>query len=272
MSIQTAARTGNLTEVERQLALGVNVNSRHYFTRDTPLIEAAYSGHVEIVKILIDHGADVNLKGEAWCGPLHAAALGGHVEVVKLLLHHGADVNIFSHNKPLHYAAMNGHIEVAQILIAHGADINAKGTDEYTPLGTAVSNLQVDMVEYLLSKGADVNARAIYGCSPLHTAVSKRNIELARLLSEHGANTNFKCNGRTALIDSVLNDDAEMTEMLLSFGANVNAKDDYENTPLYISCQRNNVEIGGILLANGADPTIECGGRRIPESFIERLR
>ena len=55
MSIQTAARTGNLKEVERQLALGVNVNSRHYLTRDTPLIEAAYNGHVEIVKLLIDH-------------------------------------------------------------------------------------------------------------------------------------------------------------------------------------------------------------------------
>ncbi len=128
------------------------------------------------------------------------------------------------------------------------------------------------MVKYLLSKGADVNTSAIYGCSPLHTAVSGRNMELARLLSEHGANADFKCNGRTALIASVFNDDAEMTEMLLSFGADVNAKDDYENTPLFISYQCDNVKIGRILLTNGADPTIECGGRRIPESFIERLR
>ena len=272
MSIQTAAHRGNLKEVERQLAWGVNVNNRHFFTRDTPLIEAAYNGHVEIVKLLIDHGADVNLKGEAWYGPLHAAAMGGHVEVVKLLLDNGADVNIFHQDKPLHFAAKNGHIEVAQILLAHGASINAKGTDEYSPLGTAVSNLQVEMVKYLLSRGADVNAGAIYGCMPLYTAVSERNVELARLLLEHGANADFKCNGRTALIASVFNDDAEMTEMLLSFGADVNAKDDYENTPLYISCQCNNVEIGRILLAHGAEATIECGGRRIPESFIERLR
>ena len=272
MSIQTAARKGNLKEVERQLALGVNVNSRHFFTRDTPLIEAAYNGHVEIVKLLIDRGADVNLKGEAWYGPLHAAAMGGHAEVVKLLLDNGADVNIFHQDKPLHCAAKNGHIEVAEMLLARGADINAKGMSEQTPLGTAVSNQQVEMVKFLLSKGADVNIRAIYGCSPLHTAVSSGNIELARLLLEHGANADFKCNGRTALIASVFNDDVEMTDMLLSFGADVNAKDDYENTPLYISYQCDNVEIGRILLANEADPTIECGGRRIPESFIERLR
>jgi len=271
MSIQTAARRGNLKEVERQLALGVNVNSRHFFTRDTALIEAAYNGHVEIVKLLIERGANVNLKGEAWYGPLHAAAMGGHVEIVKLLLEHGADVNIFSHNKPLHDAAMNGHIEVAEILIAYGADMNAKGTDEYTPLGTAVSNRQVEMVKYLLSKGADVNARANYGCSPLHTAVSSGNMELARLLSQHGANANFKCNGRTALIASVFNDDAEMTKMLLSFAADVNAKDDYENTPLYISYQRKNVEIGRILLANGADPKVECHGCSVSEEFLRSL-
>jgi hypothetical protein len=161
---------------------------------------------------------------------------------------------------------------VAEILLAHGADINAKGINEYTPLGTAVSSGQVEMVKYLLSKGADVNARAIYGCTPLYTAVSERKVELARLLSEHGANANLKCNGRTPLMASVSNDDVEMTEMLLSFGADVNVKDDYDNTALYISYTRNNVEIGRTLLEHGADPTVECGGRAISEEFLRSLQ
>jgi ankyrin repeat protein len=196
MSIHTAAREGNLKEVRRQLAWGVNVNERHFFTRDTLLIEAAANGHVDVVKLLIENGADVNLKGEAWYGPLHAAAARGHIEVVKILLENGADVNIFHQNKPLHNAAMNGHIEVAQILLAHGADINVKGTDEAAPLHTAVSNNQLAMVRWLLSKGANVNPRASYGCTPLHSAARRNNVEIGRILLEHGADPTLECNGR----------------------------------------------------------------------------
>jgi ankyrin repeat protein len=195
-SIHTAARQGNLKEVRRQLAWGVNVNKSHLFTRDTPLIEAAANGHMEVVKLLIENGADVNLKGEAWYGPLHAAAAKGHLEVVKILLENGADVNIFHHNKPLHNAAMNGHIEVARILLAHGADINAKGTDEAAPLHTAVSNNQLEMVKWLLSKGANVNPRAVYGRTPLHSAAFRNNVEIGKILLEHGADTTLECNGR----------------------------------------------------------------------------
>jgi len=195
-SIHTAARQGNLKEVRRQLAWGVNANKRNFFTRDTLLIEAADNGHMDVVKLLIENGAGVNLKGEAWYGPLHAAAAKGHIEVVNILLENGADVNIFHQNKPLHNAAMNGHIEVARILLAHGADINAKGTDEASPLHTAVSNNQLAMLKWLLSKGANVNPRASYGCTPLHFAASRNNVEIGRILLEHGADTTLECNGR----------------------------------------------------------------------------
>ena len=196
MSIHTAAREGNLKEVRRQLAWGANANKRNFFTRDTLLIEAADNGHVDMVKLLIENGADVNLKGEAWYGPLHAAAANGHIEVVKILLENGADVNIFHQNKPLHNAAMNGHIEVAEILLDNGADINAKGTDEAAPLHTAVSNSQLVMVKWLLSKGANVNPIGAYGCTPLHSAARRKNVEIGKILLEHGANPTLECNGR----------------------------------------------------------------------------
>jgi ankyrin repeat protein len=196
MSIHTAAREGNLKEVKRQLAWGVNVNKSNFFTRDTPLIEAAANGYLDVVKLLIKNGADVNLKGEAWYGPLHAAAAKGHIEVVKILLENGADVNIFHQNKPLHNAAMNGHVEVARILLAHGADINAKGTDEAAPLHTAVSNNRLAMLKWLLSEGANVNPRAAYGCTPLHFAAFGNNVEIGKILLGHGADPTLECNGR----------------------------------------------------------------------------
>jgi len=163
MSIHTAARQGKLKEVRRQLAWGVNVNERHFFTRDTLLIEAAANGHLDVVKLLIENGADVN---------------------------------IFHHNKPLHNAAMKGHIEVAQILLANGADINAKGTGDAAPLHIAVSNNQLAMAKWLLSKGANVNPRAAYGCTPLHSAARRSNVEIGKILLEHGADTTLECNGR----------------------------------------------------------------------------
>jgi len=150
-----------------------------------------------MVGLLIEKGADVNLKGEAWYGPLHVAAANGHTQVVKVLLANGADVNIFHHDKPLHYAAMNGHIEVAEILLARGADINAKGTDEYTALGTAVVNRQVEMVKFLLSKRADPNARAIYGRTPLYITYERGDVDMGRILLEHGADATLEYDGRT---------------------------------------------------------------------------
>jgi len=195
-SIQTAARRGDRRAVERQLALGVNVNSHHFWTSETALIEAASHGHMEIVKLLVDRGADVNMKGEAWYGPLHAASAGGYVEIVELLLDHGADVNIFHHDKPLHYAAKNGHIRVAEILLARGANVNARGMDESTPLGSAVAHRRKEMAEYLLSKGADVNARANYGRTALFTCYANDDVEMGRLLLQHGADATLECNGR----------------------------------------------------------------------------
>ncbi|UCD49555.1 MAG: ankyrin repeat domain-containing protein [Phycisphaerales bacterium] len=195
-SIQTAARRGDRKAVERQLALGVNVNSHHFWTSETALIEAAAHGHRDIVQLLIDRGADVNMKGEAWYGPLHAASAGGYVEIVELLLDHGADVSIFHHDKPLHYAAKNGHITIAEMLLARGADVNAKGIDEFTPLGSAVASRQREMADYLLSQGADVNARASYSCTALFTCYANDDVETGRLLVRHGADVTLECNGR----------------------------------------------------------------------------
>ena len=186
-SIHTAARESNLKEVKRQLAWGANPNSRDWFTVETPLIEAAANGHADVVKLLIQSGADVNLQGEAWYGPLHRACENGHVEVAKILLENGADVNLFHHHRPIHYAVMNGNTELAEILFAYGADVSAKGNDGATPLHIAVSDRQLEMVRWLLSKGADVNARAGSDLTPLHWAAGRNNVTVGRLLLEHGA-------------------------------------------------------------------------------------
>lgn len=94
--------------------------------RETALVGASSEGHIEIVKILLDHGADVNYPDYGF-RPLQEAFLRGHKEVVQMLLDHGADVNPLGYFRcfaraPLVLASTYGHKEVVQMLLENGAD------------------------------------------------------------------------------------------------------------------------------------------------------
>ena len=84
MSIQTAARFGNMGEVKKQLAWGVNPNTRTLAYRISPLHEAVGSGYTNITQLLLDKGADVNIKDEGGATPLHWAAQNGNTKVMEI--------------------------------------------------------------------------------------------------------------------------------------------------------------------------------------------
>jgi Ankyrin repeats (3 copies)/Ankyrin repeat len=128
----------------------------------TALHTAARTGNLQIVRVLLDKGADVHLS----CGKngtaLDCAAAGGYLEVVKLLLDHGSDAgaNNEESGTPLHHAAkssINGP-EIVSLLLAKGADVNAQGGEYATPLQAAAYSRNTDLVQLFLNKGADVNA------------------------------------------------------------------------------------------------------------------
>jgi ankyrin repeat protein len=204
--IHWAARDGNVGAAKLWLDLGANIDGHEqlgmanfpFGTIDTPLIIATRHRHPEMVRYLIERGADVNEKGEAWYTPLFVAAHIGDEEIARILLENGARVEPFGgHGSALNHAAMSGHIGIARSFLEHGADINRKGIDGATPLHDAVSSGNVDMVRFLLANGADVNSRAIYGRTPLHNAAEKDDVEIGRILLEHEADTELECNGRT---------------------------------------------------------------------------
>lgn len=194
MSIHTAARGGNLAEIKKQLARGTNPNSKTFWYRDTPLIVAAAYGHTEVVKLLLDKGAHVNMGNEGGETALHYAARHGHTKVMQILLEHGADPDGKGTGcgTPLQWAVRGGQPQSVKTLLDYGVDINQRGTDGETALSTAVSHYP-DMISFLISLGADVNTRADNGCTPLHKAYWAENKEVARLLLERGADPTIQC-------------------------------------------------------------------------------
>jgi len=159
---------------------------------------------VEMAKLLVENGADVNAK-MLYLGttPLHLAAKNGEAEVVKILISSGADVNVtmrYTGATALHEAAKHGRVEVVKILIDSGADVNAGNEYKETPLYEAVRFGNVEVVNLLISSGADVNARNEPDSTPLYVVARLRNVEIVKILIESGADVNAKdIWGRTPL-------------------------------------------------------------------------
>lgn len=133
----------------------------------SPLTIAIHRNNVNIVRMLLENGANANFPRKAFYNPLYTAILDGYVEIVELLLEHGADPNLRLKNildSPLLTAVGNRSgfaevttIRIVSLLLAHGADINARATEGgHTPLHIAqqLFGPHSGLVEFLKSKGA----------------------------------------------------------------------------------------------------------------------
>jgi ankyrin repeat protein len=235
-----AVRRGDVECVRELLRRGVNPNIRDIYVRGgstTPFNIGLYLKRGGVKEGGLSKSGGYCCSGET---PLHVASRRGHVEIVKLLLEHGADPNIrdMYGETPLHDAAYWGHADVVKLLLEHGADLSAKNKYGETPLFLAIhSEYGTEVAKLLLERGADPNVRSkrmLYGRrTPLHYAVLGGDVELARLLLEKGANPNAKDEyGETPLHIAVVRGDLQMAKLLLQYGADPNARDKWGETPL----------------------------------------
>jgi ankyrin repeat protein len=121
--------------------------------RTTPLIFAAYYGHVEVVPVLLEGGANAERFNVYQQTALHYAALYGYVEVCRLLLDWGAKVNPVDkwNDTPLHDAARVGKLSVVKLLVERGADVRVKNNEGFTASDLARRNEYLDVAEWLNS-------------------------------------------------------------------------------------------------------------------------
>nr|XP_058942638.1 putative ankyrin repeat protein RF_0381 [Pocillopora verrucosa] len=259
--LHAAAEGGNSSIVMRALSCDIDINSKDDCSA-TPLIIAVKQNHIEIVKYLLQKGADISLTTEdKKRNALHIASQEGSVAVIEMLLSYDLrpDSRDGKGNTPLARAAACGHIEAVNCLLKHGADPLLKGQDGRNLLHFAAQSGNVIIIETMLSKGFDIDARdETLGVTPLMVSIASGKLEAAKYLLEKGADKSLKTTpGKLPLLSiaSVAGSIAAV-EMLLSHGCNIDARDSEGNTPLMHATRLGNTEVVEYLLAQGANPLL----------------
>jgi len=212
-ALTVAIENGDIQKIEKLIAKGFDVNAAsgggqnmltlafRYGLRKISLFgdsreislmtpEEVEAKILEILEVLTDNSADMNVLDEIGWAPIHYAAERNQIRIVKMLIERGADVKLKnrSGSSPLNFAA--GHpcnSEMVEILIANGANVNIKDAYGNTPLHDSVYSGGLKIVETLIKNGAEVNAKNKDGKTPLKLAVEDNRKEVAELLRQHGA-------------------------------------------------------------------------------------
>ncbi|KAL9648184.1 hypothetical protein ABK040_009188 [Willaertia magna] len=260
-ALYTAVHCRNLELVKLFLNNGADINLQNK-QGWTPLYCAVYNSDIEMIRYLLENGANVDLQNiEGW-SPLFRAINDEENDIIQLLLENLADPNLQENDgsSPLLHAVQNRNLDLVKNLLSYILiDVNLTDQNGWSPLLSAVRNEDLLMVELLLENNADVNLAANDGNSPLFWSVyySPCKIEIVNLLLKKGADVDKKtANGWTPLMRAVHNNDVKVLKLLLENNADVNLMNDDSETPLTIAVDNSNNVIVEILLAKGADVEI----------------
>jgi len=193
-------------------------------------IAAQENPNPEIIKLLLEEGANPNAKATRVCGtPLLGATLGGHEENARLLLDAGADLwQRFTPGRTLlHVAAQNGTRELIRLFIEKGMDPNALDEKGSTAAAWAAQRGHVEALELMLELGMDIDKSNIDGRTPLLLATLNGHINAVTFLLDHGANINaldakYEAN---ALRAALQNGHEDIVELLIERGAKVTSRE-----------------------------------------------
>ncbi|RYO95808.1 hypothetical protein DL765_011770 [Monosporascus sp. GIB2] len=230
----TAVVNGNEDSVKLLVENGANIEVRDK-QRRTALHLAAERGHYGIAQILVEGKADVNARRGRHGNPLYTASVGGHDKIVALLLEGGAGVNAQGeyYGNALQAASVGGHDKIVTLLLEKGADVNAQGGRYGNALQAASALGHDKIVALLLEGGADVNAQGgPYGNS-LQAASAEGHDKVVALLLDWGAQTEVADDeGWTPLLRAVVKGREAVVRLLLDRGAQTGVTDKEGRTPL----------------------------------------
>ncbi|KAJ7107888.1 ankyrin repeat-containing domain protein [Mycena epipterygia] len=256
------------------VACNLQTISSHLLAKGTPTetlsyaaLVGAYSGHLQLVQLLLDHDADVNLVQGYFGTALHAASLQGHEAIVKLLLVH-ADVNIAGgeYKTALQAASSHGHEAVVRLLIQHGAVVNIVGGYFGTALQAASYEGNEAVIQLLLDhtvgipNGAYINLQGGKYGTALQAAAFRGHEVVVRLLLDQGAEVNIMGGEFGTALQAASSEGHQLVvKLLLDHGANVNIMGGEFGTALQAASLEGHQLVVRLLLDHGADMNILGG-------------
>lgn len=192
------AKSGTVSSLRILLQLGLNPNEISLVQNTTPLHTAAERGSTELVRFLLESGADASFRMLVATKddlqnpqPLDLAVKKGHLDVIQLLVAHGAEINCEwneLYGFPLHSAVRSGRREVVKLLLGLGARVGVMGgPHQQTPLHIAAGLGRIRLMKILIQNGAVIDERDAEGLSPLDYANYMGHVRTAQLLRDHGA-------------------------------------------------------------------------------------
>lgn len=260
-ALMTAIRSGRVAAVRTLLGLGANPNAKESWHEQTALMWAAAENQPEIVKALIEAGADVSARAKVLPGQPPRPR---NSETAFQAAHSNFPKGGFT---PLLFAAQYGAGAAAGVLADAGANLNDADPDGITPLMMAIVNGHYDVAALLVDKGADVNKVDKSGRGPLFFAVDMNTLEwlfsrpnpepsgdmdpvaMTKFLLERGANPNARLTARGFLLHHNSSGNANLTA---------------GSTPFMKAASTSDVTLMRMLLEHGADPNITTQDHTTP--------
>ena len=258
------------------------------------LTHNAVSGLVEVAGLLLDRGANIELKEQSGHTALFVATANNHTKMMSFLLDRGANIEFVdpAGTSCLLLASSSMLFDAVNILIKRGANVNAVKALP-NALMYAINQGRPDkerdslkMMKILIDAGININYQNAQGVSPLMTAcgwgVVPKSPARAKLLLDKGANVNLADNqGQTALMFAAFRGYLDIAKMLLDKGADVNAKNSVGRTALMIASTATNDLQGTngdfnkmvkLLLDRGADVNIQDKDKNNALSLATRYK
>jgi len=243
-------KTGALILIKKKMYINVLSTSKYarYDEGRTPMMLASISNQYDVIKALIDNGADINAKSEDGMNIIHYALYRGDdmkTEILKLLINNGAKINEKDKNgrTPLICAANgqidyeNFNVDLFQTLLKYTTNINEADNKGINAIGYSIINEKINLFNFLINNGCDVKYKNSNNDSLLHIAAKSnlRNILITQyLIDTIGVNVVNNQN-MTPLHIAAQNRSIAIATKLVNNNANYNAKDYDGNLPIHYS-------------------------------------